>query len=74
LFDENASNHLALGMAFPTCIQDGTSMSKAELEKAGLNDSIIHVDFMIGSSQMDIDGEMADGQLEPIFRNGNWAF
>jgi aminopeptidase len=74
LFDENASNHLALGMAFPTCIQDGTSMSKVELEKAGLNDSIIHVDFMIGSSQMDIDGEMADGQLEPIFRNGNWAF
>jgi aminopeptidase len=74
LFDENASNHFALGMGFPTCIQNGTSMSKVELEKAGLNDSIIHVDFMIGSSQMDIDGETVDGQLEPIFRNGNWAF
>ncbi|SEC36071.1 aminopeptidase [Paenibacillus sp. GP183] len=74
LFDENASNHLAVGMGFPTCIQNGTSMSKTELENAGINDSIIHVDFMIGSSHMEIDGETADGQLESIFRNGNWAF
>lgn len=74
LFDENASNHLALGKAFETCIEGGTSMSQEELEKAGLNDSLIHVDFMIGSSEMDIDGEHADGTLESIFRKGNWAF
>ncbi|MBD0381362.1 aminopeptidase [Paenibacillus sedimenti] len=74
LFDENASNHLALGRSFPTCVQGGTSMSKEEQELAGLNHSLIHVDFMIGSAEMDIDGELADGRIEPIFRNGNWAF
>lgn len=74
LYDENASNHLALGRAFPTCIVGGTSMSKEEQEKAGLNNSLIHVDFMIGSAEMDIDGEHADGSIEPIFRKGNWAF
>ncbi|MFD0698732.1 aminopeptidase [Paenibacillus sp. GCM10027628] len=74
LFDENASNHLALGRSFPTCVQGGTSMSKEELEQVGLNDSLIHVDFMIGSADMDIDGELADGRIEPIFRGGNWAF
>jgi aminopeptidase len=73
LFDENASNHLALGRSFPTCVQGGTSMSKEELAQIGLNDSLIHVDFMIGSAEMDIDGERADGSIEPIFRNGNWA-
>lgn len=74
LFDENASNHLAIGRAFATCIEGGTTMTKEELAQAGLNDSITHVDFMIGSGQMDIDGELADGTREPIFRNGNWAF
>jgi len=74
LFDENASNHLALGRAFPTCVEGGASMSKEEQEQVGLNDSLIHVDFMIGSAEMDIDGELADGGIEPIFRKGNWAF
>lgn len=74
LYDENASNHLALGRAFPTCIEGGTQMSKEEQLQAGLNDSLIHVDFMIGSSEMDIDGELADGTIVPIFRQGNWAF
>ncbi|MDD9265863.1 aminopeptidase [Paenibacillus sp. GCM10023248] len=74
LYDENASNHLALGRAFPTCIEGGTAMTKAEQLQAGLNDSLIHVDFMIGSAEMDIDGEYADGRIEPIFRKGNWAF
>ncbi|NEW07696.1 aminopeptidase [Paenibacillus sp. SYP-B3998] len=73
LFDENASNHLALGRSFPTCIENGTDKSKEELSQAGLNDSLIHVDFMIGSAEMDVDGERADGSIEPIFRNGNWA-
>ncbi|MFC5451866.1 aminopeptidase [Paenibacillus aestuarii] len=74
LFDENASNHLALGRAFPTCVEGGSAMSKEEQAQAGLNDSLIHVDFMIGSAEMDIDGELADGGIEPIFRKGNWAF
>lgn len=74
LYDENASNHLALGSAFPTCLEGGLSMSREELDQAGLNHSIIHVDFMIGSAEMDIDGITQDGQVEPVFRNGNWAF
>ncbi|MWC27619.1 aminopeptidase [Paenibacillus sp. MMS18-CY102] len=74
LFDENASNHLALGNAYPTCVQGGTAMSREELEQAGLNQSILHVDFMIGSAEMDIDGITKDGKAEPVFRKGNWAF
>ena len=49
-------------------------MSSKELLSHGLNQSLTHVDFMIGSANMDIDGIAADGQIEPIFRNGNWAF
>jgi aminopeptidase len=73
LFDENASNHLAIGNAYSFCIENGKNMSKEELEKHGLNQSLTHVDFMIGSAEMNIDGETADGQRESIFRNGNWA-
>lgn len=74
LFDENASNHLAIGSAYPTTIQGGTSMSQEELLANGMNTSNVHVDFMIGSAQMDIDGIKQDGTIVPIFRNGNWAF
>ncbi len=74
LFDENASNHLALGSAYAFCIEGGKTMSREELERRGLNQSITHVDFMIGSAEMDIDGLLDDGSTEPIFRNGNWAF
>ncbi|WLR43273.1 aminopeptidase [Bacillus carboniphilus] len=74
LFDENASNHLALGAAFPFCLKDGVKMTKEQLAEKGLNDSLTHVDFMVGTADMDIDGELEDGTLEPIFRNGNWAF
>lgn len=74
LFDENASNHLAIGSAYAFCIEGGKSMSSDELKAHGLNESITHVDFMIGSEQMNIDGVTADGQSEPVFRNGNWAF
>ncbi|RBW71016.1 aminopeptidase [Bacillus taeanensis] len=73
LFDENASNHLAIGNAYSFCIENGKNMSKEELEKNGLNQSLTHVDFMIGSAEMNIDGETADGKREAIFRNGNWA-
>ncbi|TLS36979.1 aminopeptidase [Pseudalkalibacillus caeni] len=74
LFDENASCHLAIGNAYASCLEGGTKMSKEELEKAGANSSITHVDFMIGSAEIDIDGIMENGEEEPLFRNGNWAF
>lgn len=74
LFDENASNHLAIGSAYSFCLEGGKTMSREELEANGLNQSITHVDFMIGSAEMNIDGITEDGQIEPVFRNGNWAF
>lgn len=74
LFDENASNHLAIGSAYAFCIEGGKSMTSEELKAHGLNESITHVDFMIGSAEMDIDGITENGKREPIFRNGNWAF
>ncbi|OLS33647.1 aminopeptidase [Bacillus sp. MRMR6] len=74
LFDENASNHLAIGSAYAFCIEGGKTMSSEELKENGLNDSITHVDFMIGSAEMDIDGITEDGTTEPVFRKGNWAF
>lgn len=73
LFDENASNHLAIGNAYPFCLEGGNEMTEAEKAANGVNSSLIHVDFMIGSANMDIDGELANGGLEPVFRNGNWA-
>ncbi len=73
LFDENASNHLAIGNAYAFCIESGKEMSTEELLTKGLNHSLTHVDFMIGSDQMNIDGITKDEQKEPIFRNGNWA-
>ncbi|MEE1132377.1 MAG: aminopeptidase [Caryophanon sp.] len=74
LFDENASNHFAIGSAYAFCLDGGKEMSQEELAAHGLNRSLTHVDFMVGSAQMDIDGITADGQVEPIFRAGNWAF
>lgn len=74
LFDENASNHFAIGSAYAFCIEGGKKMSPEELKENGLNESITHVDFMIGSAEMDIDGITADGKAEPVFRKGNWAF
>lgn len=73
LFDENASNHLALGSAYAFNVQNGTAMSEEELRAAGLNRSQTHVDFMVGSAQMDIDGIKKDGSIVPVFRNGDWA-
>jgi aminopeptidase len=73
LFDENASNHLAIGAAYPTNLQGGTKMNEDELKESGLNVSTVHVDFMIGSSDMDIDGIKQDGTIVPIFRKGDWA-
>ncbi|WP_028982698.1 aminopeptidase [Sporolactobacillus terrae] len=74
LYDENASCHLAIGKAYPTCLDGGTKMSAEELAAHGANTSLIHVDFMIGSDQLDIDGENSEGEWEPVFRNGEWTF
>ena len=74
LFDENASNHLAIGQAYATSVKNGTEMSQDELKETGLNRSNVHVDFMVGNAEMDIDGVTADGTEVAIFRNGEWAF
>ncbi len=73
LYDENASCHLALGGAIDMSVEGATQLSKDELEKIGVNQSFGHTDFMIGSSDLDIDGETEDGNLVPIFRKGNWV-
>ncbi|WP_132943861.1 aminopeptidase [Tumebacillus sp. BK434] len=73
LFDENASCHFALGSAYPLNLKGGQEMTREQLAEHGLNTSIIHVDFMIGSAELDIDGEREDGTRVPLFRNGNWA-
>ncbi len=71
--DENASCHFALGSAYPVNIEGGTRLGKEELLARGANVSLTHVDFMIGSAELDIDGELPDGTIEPVFRKGNWA-
>lgn len=73
LFDENAASHIALGQAYSTCIIGGEKMDNAELAKLGANESLIHVDWMIGSAEMDVDGISADGTVEPLIRKGGWV-
>lgn len=73
LFDENASCHFAFGKAYPTCINNGANLSKDESERFGVNDSLIHEDFMIGTEDLEIMGVTADGRRIPIFTNGNFA-
>ena len=74
LFDENASCHLALGMGYADTIRDHHNRSLEECRALGINDSMIHEDFMIGCDTMNIDALCADGKTVAIFRNGNWAF
>ena len=74
LFDENAACHLAMGAGFPDTIKDHHNKTLEECRALGINDSMIHVDFMIGCDTMNIDAHCADGKVVPIFRNGNWAF
>ncbi len=74
LIDENASCHLALGMGFPDCIKDFEKYSLSECRKMGVNDSMIHVDFMIGTADLCITAKTRSGKEVQIFKNGNWAF
>ena len=73
LFDENASCHFALGKAYPVCIENGDKIAQEELVKYGINDSLIHEDFMIGTADLTITGITADGRQVPVFTNGNFA-
>lgn len=74
LYDENAACHLALGMGFGNCIKDYDKYTIEELRAMGINDSGIHVDFMIGTKDLSITGYTRDGKTIQIFKNGNWAF
>lgn len=74
LFDENACCHLALGAGFENCIKDYDKYTLEECRQKGINDSIIHVDFMIGSPDLRIDAITRDGKEVAIFKDGNWAF
>jgi len=73
LFDENAASHIALGQAYSTCLIGGEKMSNEELSTLGANESLIHVDWMIGGPTMNVDGLHADGTAEPLIRNGDWV-
>ena len=74
LFDENAACHLALGFGFPDTIKGFETKSLEECRALGVNDSMVHVDFMIGTADLNIDAITRDGRTVAVFRNGNWAF
>ncbi len=74
LFDENAASHLALGRAYRFNLEGGKTMSDRDFIAAGGNDSLVHVDFMIGNPTLDIDGITAEGKIEAVMRSGEWAF
>lgn len=73
LFDENAACHIALGQAYSTCLKDGDTLTPEQLAAKGANDSLIHVDWMIGSEKIDVDGITAAGKTEPVMRAGEGA-
>ena len=73
LFDENAASHIALGQCYADCFVGGTKLSPDEIVQRGGNSSLIHVDWMIGSGEIDIDGIAADGSRTPVMRKGEWA-
>ena len=73
LFDENAASHVALGQAYSSCLRDGDQLTPEQLAAKGANDSLIHVDWMIGSGKLDIDGVTASNVAEPLMRQGEWV-
>jgi aminopeptidase len=73
LFDENAACHIALGQAYSTCFKNGDKLSQEELASRGANRSLIHVDWMIGSNRIDVDGISASGEPVPVMRAGEWV-
>ena len=73
LFDENAASHIALGQAYSKCFTDGDTITPEQFTARGGNSSLIHVDWMIGSAEVDVDGIAADGTAEPVMRAGEWV-
>ncbi len=73
LFDENAACHIALGQAYSSCLRDGDKLTPEQLAAKGANESLIHVDWMIGSGKVDVDGMTPDGKAEPVMRQGEWV-
>jgi len=73
LFDENAASHVALGAAYKFTLSGGETMTEEEFERVGGNRSATHVDFMIGSPELDVDGVRGDGAVEPVMRHGDWV-
>lgn len=73
LFDENAACHIALGQAYSTCLKNGDSLTPEQLASRGANESLIHVDWMIGSNHIDVDGLSAEGSSTPVMRAGEWV-
>jgi len=73
LYDENAASHIALGQSYSKCFIDGASLTPEQLAAKGANSSFIHIDWMIGSGQVDVDGIAADGSVEPVMRGGEWV-
>ena len=73
LFDENAASHIALGQCYSKCFIDGTKLTPQQIAAQGGNQSLIHIDWMIGTGETDIDGVHADGRRVPVFRKGEWA-
>ena len=74
LFDENAASHIAIGQSYRTLpFEGGTEASDDELARRGANSSLIHIDWMIGSGEIDIDGILPGGTREPVMRKGEWA-
>ena len=73
LFDENAACHIALGQAYSTCLKDGDHLTPEQLASRGANSSLIHVDWMIGSNRIDVDGISAAGDSEPMVHAGEWV-
>jgi len=73
LFDENAASHIALGQSYSSCVLDGEKLTPEQLAAKGANDSLIHVDWMIGSGKLDIDGLTASNVAEPLMRQGEWV-
>ncbi|MEZ5752911.1 MAG: aminopeptidase, partial [Paracoccaceae bacterium] len=73
LFDENAASHIALGQCYATCFHGGDKLSADQVKAKGGNSSAIHIDWMIGSGQIDIDGVAQDGSRVPVMRQGAWA-
>jgi len=73
LYDENAASHIALGQAYRTCLEGGTTAGDDELARRGANTSLIHIDWMIGSGEVDVDGVDAAGAAAPVMRAGEWV-